>query len=478
MEKIKFKNNTLNTVIVPDRFTLKGYSVEAIYVHNPVANAPCSGGHTCDRARFNVLINNVVVLEANLNNKTENSDGTERPDHPIAPPAPLMSDGIGSDPMDRYSINIISESMANEIANNDPLNYTINIFPHPTNTDPHTDITWVRIKDPEENIVYSSCSAAGQAVSVTEAILASLGAIKRLECLDKVVLEFDITDMTPSSEYAIKYRVLDIQSLNTIPLNEKTYIFSNPCCSNRIGTEYLNGFMITPTSRNLSCQVEMSLRCTQSALIEISLLKNNTTISRDIAQIICPVCRLETSFNQPIIDNPVLKNINKNFTIRFNNLSSLGTQINQSTAFGNSEDVPIIIQNNTKYLDTPISLLADNLTLNGYYEYKFHMIPNNSPINIEPLSDRFFAGSSQQIVTAMFNMTSNQISILYASLKDLETGIVRNSSLIYLVNINNCTELPKNIELVEYPQNISTESGLELGEECDLTKLAGGCILQ
>ncbi len=479
MERIKFKNNTLNTVIIPNRFTLKGYMVEAIYVDDPttVVGAPCGKGHSCDRARFNIVINDVVVLEANLNNQIEGGGTVERPDHPIAPRPPLMSDGIGASEMDRYSANIISESTANQIADNDPINYTINIFPHPTNTNPHTDITWVRIKDPEENIIYSSCSSAGQAVSVTENILSSLSAVKRLECLDTVSLDFDITNMEPGTEYAIKYRVLDIQSLNTIPLNEKTYEFSNPCCTNKFTQEYLNGFTITPSSRNISCKVQMSLRCTQSALVEISLLRNSTTLSRDIAQIICPICKLDTSINQPIIEKALLSNINDQFTINFTNLDVLGNTINQSFGTNNTASVPNIIENNNSYIDTPLSLTANNLTINGYYEYKFYTIPANAPISIEPMTGRFFAGETQQTVTSMFNMTNNQISIIYASLKDLETGVVKNTRLVYLVNTRNCSELPRNFELIEYPQNVSTESGLELGETCDPNKLLKTCIL-
>lgn len=474
MEKIKFKNNTLNTVIVPNRFTLKGYIVEAIYVDDPskITGAPCGGGHSCDNAKFNIVINDVVVLEANLNNL----DGG-RSDHEIGPVPELMSDGIGSSKMDRYSVNIISDTAANQIADNDGLNYTINILAHPTNTTPHADITWVRIKDPEENIVYSSCSSAGQAVSVTEAILSSLSAVKRLQCLDTINLDFDVTDMMVGNEYSIKYRVLDIQSLNTIPLNEKTYSFENPCCTNRFTREYLNGFTITPSSKNITCKVQMNLTCTQSALVEISLLRNSTTLSRDIAQIICPTCKLDTSINQPIIERAVLSNINDQFTINFANLNILGNAITQSFGPGNTAEIPIIIENTNSYIDTSISLIADNLTLNGYYEYKFYSIPVNAPLNIEPMIGRFFAGEGQQTLTSMFNMKNNQISIIYASLKDLETGVVKNTRLVYLVNTKNCTELPKNFELVEYPQNVSTESGLELGEGCDLKKLLETCIL-
>jgi hypothetical protein len=477
MEKIRFKNNTLNTVIVPKAFDLTGYMIEAIYVNNKgVANCPCAGGHSCDNARFNIFINDVLVLEANLNNFSSNADGSETPDHPIAPVPKLMSDGIGSDPLDRYSASILGTTVAKQIATNDPNNYTVNILPHPTNTKPHGNITWVRIKDPDENIVYSSCSAAGQAVSVTKNILENLSAIKRLQCLDMVTLEFNMTDMELGSEYSIKYQVLDSQSLSTIPLNQKTYKFHNPCCTTRYTTEYLNGFTITPVSKNLSCQVMMDLICTQSALIEISLLKNNTTISKDIAQILCPTCKLDAVNVGPLTFNPIVQNINDQFEINFTNLSVFGTAI--SSSFGNTAETPVVLQNTTSYVDIPISLIATNLTVNGFYEYKLHILPNDAPITIEPISGRFFAGETQQTVSTMFNMTNNQISIIYASLKDIETGIIKHTRLVYIVNTNNCTEMKKNYAIVEYPQNVSTESGLELGEDCDLTKLLQACLLQ
>jgi len=290
-------------------------------------------------------------------------------------------------------------------------------------------------------------------------------------------LDFDITDMQVGNQYSIKYRVLDIQSLNTIPLNEKTYSFTNPCCTNRFTQEYLNGFTITPSSKNITCKVQMNLTCTQSALVEISLLRNSTTLSRDIAQIICPTCKLDTSINQPVIEKAVLSNINDQFTINFANLNVLGNAITQSFGTGNTGEIPIIIENNNSYIDTSISLIADNLTLNGYYEYKFYMIPANAQISIEPMVGRFFAGETQQTLTSMFNMTNNQISIIHASLKDLETSMVKNTRLVYLVNTKNCAALPRNFELIEYPQNVSTESGLELGEGCDLKKLLETCIL-
>jgi hypothetical protein len=221
----------------------------------------------------------------------------------------------------------------------------------------------------------------------------------------------------------------------------------------------------------------MNLTCTQSALVEISLLRNSTTLSRDIAQIICPTCKLDTSINQPVIEKAVLSNINDQFTINFANLNVLGNAITQSFGTGNTGEIPIIIENNNSYIDTSISLIADNLTLNGYYEYKFYMIPANAQISIEPMVGRFFAGETQQTLTSMFNMTNNQISIIHASLKDLETSMVKNTRLVYLVNTKNCAALPRNFELIEYPQNVSTESGLELGEGCDLKKLLETCIL-
>jgi hypothetical protein len=53
-----------------------GLEVEVSYNSKPNANFPCRGGHKCDVARFQVLVNNVPIGEANLNNAKDGASKT------------------------------------------------------------------------------------------------------------------------------------------------------------------------------------------------------------------------------------------------------------------------------------------------------------------------------------------------------------------------------------------------------------------
>jgi hypothetical protein len=135
---------------------LTNSTLEAIYKHelspdptDPVP--PCFGGHVCNRARFNILLNNVFVLEANLNNIGVPDNG----------PPLLTDDGIGSSSHDRYSSVVISSGLSQQIfaSGNNSLN--ISIIPHPQNPQPHEGITWIRLKDSSGSVLYSSCLPQG-----------------------------------------------------------------------------------------------------------------------------------------------------------------------------------------------------------------------------------------------------------------------------------------------------------------------------
>jgi len=420
MEKIKFKNNLLNTIIIPQNFTLKDYLVEAIYVQNDVANAPCFGGHSCDNARFNIFINGIIVLEANLNNNSEGS-----------PPA-LMPDGIGSDKADRYSNNIISEYAAELIKNTNRLDYTIEIKPHPTNLTPHENILWIRIKNPKGNTIYSTCSAAGESSNITDSVLIDATADKAISCSDSVLLEYRMYNLNLNDDYSVEYDVLDIQYLNTIRQNEATYKFISPCCSIPIANETSGGFYIKAKALTVDCRTILSMKCVQSALVQIKLLKNNMVISKDIAQVTCNYCNIT--------------NTNNLFRVDFENLGMLGTV--ETLSFPNTVEQPITIKNSS-YIDAPIGLLCSELNINRLYEYEFHFIPAIPTLNIKPKSGRFFAGSTQQKVMSIFTITANQIVIMYATLKDIETGLIKTTRPMYLYSSDNCNEMLKDFHYSE-----------------------------
>lgn len=420
MEKIKFKNNILNTIIIPENFTLKDYLVEAIYVENDVANAPCFGGHGCNFARFNIVINGIIVLDANLNNDREGS------------PPVLMSDGIGSSPTDRYASNIISEHLAGLIKATNRLDYSIQILGHPTIAKPHENIVWVRIKNPNGSIIYSTCSAVGESSDISEAVIIDAVADKTISCSEKVLLEYRMSDLSLNNDYSVEYDILDIQYLNTIRQNEGTYEFLSPCCSIPIANEASDGFDIKAKALTVDCRTILSMKCVQSALVQIKLLKNNVVISKDIAQVVCNYCNIT--------------NTNNLFRVDFENLSMLGTV--EASSFPNTVEQPIVIKNSS-YIDAPVALLCSELNINRLYEYEFHFIPTIPTLNIKPESGRFFAGATKQKVMSIFTITANQIVILYATLKDIETGLIKTTRPIYLYSSDNCNNMLKDFHYSE-----------------------------
>jgi hypothetical protein len=98
----------------------------------------------------------VIVLRAELNNTGPGNGG------PDNGPGPAPFDGN----LDRYSSQIITAEKSAEIFgaedhNGQAKNYVVKIIPIPENTNPHTGITWVRIKNTCGQIVYSCCLSFG-----------------------------------------------------------------------------------------------------------------------------------------------------------------------------------------------------------------------------------------------------------------------------------------------------------------------------
>jgi hypothetical protein len=142
--------------------------------------SPCGGGHLCNRAQFDITLSansnpDLVVLEANLNNSGPvDGFGNSNPDNG---PSSLfggtwdpLPDGIGLNINDRYSTSIITKSQNDAIfaglppstGPGDPAySVTVKIIANSVNTNPHSDITWVRIKDTCGRIVYSCCIGEG-----------------------------------------------------------------------------------------------------------------------------------------------------------------------------------------------------------------------------------------------------------------------------------------------------------------------------
>lgn len=142
--------------------------------------SPCGGGHVCNRAQFDIFLTangnpDVKVLEANLNNSGPvdgfgNSNPDNGPSTVFGGTWEPLPDGIGLSFYDRYSSSIITKDQNDAIfaglppstGPGDPAYaVTVKIVANPINTNPHLDITWVRIKDTCGRIVYSCCIGEG-----------------------------------------------------------------------------------------------------------------------------------------------------------------------------------------------------------------------------------------------------------------------------------------------------------------------------
>ena len=124
---------------------------------------PCGGGHVCNRADFDIKMktelspSGYTVLSGMLNNAGTRDNG----------PGPFPYNGQ----YDRYSSRIITSddnfilfgfSGVNTGSNTGiPLSFSISIVPSPGNTNPHLGVTWVRILNECNEVVYSCCLGEG-----------------------------------------------------------------------------------------------------------------------------------------------------------------------------------------------------------------------------------------------------------------------------------------------------------------------------
>lgn len=430
MEKISFNKKIIDSTYVPEQFTLKNYIVEAIYVNSFTDGAPCPGGHSCNRAVFDININGITVLTANLNNDVSSSNISESITKPEENKlSAVLDNGIGLSPLDRYCKNIISEELANKIIAADKNKIALTIDPNEkyfselskatSDNTPHSNVTWVRIKNPDGLIVYSSCSSITDTIDLSTALIYDNRYKQSVLCDEKITFNFYMTNLIPQTDYTVKYEILDIQKIDTLSRNNDYYSFDNPCCISLIDEIIPNkGFNFTADVADINCSVDLYMKCFKSVLMQIILLKNNTVISTDIIQIVCPTCLPITT--------------NKNFSVEFTNESLLGTLLNLN--FNNTADKPTVIQQSSPTTDTVLSLLCSNLSLNRAYEYSFRFVPENSDVIIDPISNKFYAGSTSVKVSSNITLKNSGIIILYGMLTDLATRITKTTKPLYIVN--------------------------------------------
>lgn len=136
-----------------EKIDLAGCKVEAIYSDNEIEGSTCYGGHYCDRAKFNVSINGIFLFVANLNNGYNEGGRTG------SPPSPPLDNGVGSSDGDRYSYHIITDEQAARIQAANPDNISISYSPTADNPNPHSNITWIRVLNPQGEEITSTCAA-------------------------------------------------------------------------------------------------------------------------------------------------------------------------------------------------------------------------------------------------------------------------------------------------------------------------------
>ena len=100
-------------------------------------------GHVCNKAQFEVLVNNVVIGTVNMNNDNVGEYPYNDLRNFPTPISKVPNTWNGSS-YARYSrIDISKEQAENIVSNSD--SETIQIFLRPLSSSPHNDITWLRI---------------------------------------------------------------------------------------------------------------------------------------------------------------------------------------------------------------------------------------------------------------------------------------------------------------------------------------------
>lgn len=121
---------------------------------------PCTGGHACSRAVFNITANGVPLGQVNLNNLNNSYDNLNYP--------PNYPNYTGANSRDRYNAIPVTSQQAQDIASNSPdglIDFSFDCAcvqnVNCSSNTCHNGIGWVRlIKDlglPTEEILYSGC---------------------------------------------------------------------------------------------------------------------------------------------------------------------------------------------------------------------------------------------------------------------------------------------------------------------------------
>ena len=441
MASIRFKNNLINTykIVANEKNVLKDYIVEVIYAHD-ISVSKCNYQSIDNNHKFDVYLNNSLILKSNLNNNNEGS----------APS--LTSDGIGSSVYDRYTAVKLDESHSEAIVKSNRYGFSLKITPAPDNF--YTGITgvWTRIRNPQGDIIYNDCSPLNEDIDILP-FIAQGTSVSEADCADTAKLDFVASNLAVGKNYRISYQVLDSQFLKSsgaITFGENSFTGNN---NTTFDYNHQNG-------SEISGSITVNLDAIQSSLVKISLNDlgigdDPQLLSTNVCQIICPMCSAAQHNLYYGVDNA-----NTEFNVKLLNLDTVGEVMSLNNVDNDNQNIVLKIQDtdDSNYIDLEFS----NLTINNEYQYDIFISPTvtAAELEFEPNSFKFFAGDEREVVSAKINLANNPIVLLYITLKDLTSDITKQTQPIYIVNTDNfnLATINDSVEFVENTKSVISKS--------------------
>ena len=441
MASIRFKNNLVNTykIVANEKNVLKDYIVEVIYAHD-VSVSKCNYQSIGNNHKFDVYLNNSLILKSNLNNDNEGS----------APS--LTSDGIGSSVYDRYSAVKLEESHSEAIVKTNRYGFSLKITPSPDNFYSSLTGVWTRIRNPQGDIIYNECVPLNTEIDILP-FIAQGTSVSEADCADTAKLDFVASNLVVGKNYRISYQVLDSQFLKSsgsITFGENTFTGNS---NTTFDYDHQNG-------SEISGSITVNLDAIQSSLVKISLndlgIGNDPQLlSTNVCQIICPMCSAAQHNLYYGVDNA-----NTEFNVKLLNLDTVGEVTSLNNVDNDNQNIVVKIKDtdDSNYIDLEFS----NLTINNEYQYDIFISPTvtAAELEFEPNSFKFFAGDEREVVSAKINLANNPIVLLYVTLKDLTSDITKQTQPIYIVNTDNfnLATINDNVEFVENTKSVISKS--------------------
>jgi len=443
MASIKFKNDLINIyrVIANEKNVLKNYIVEVIYAHN-ASVSKCNYQSINNNHKFDIYINNVLLLKSNLNNNGEGE----------APP--LTSDGIGSSSYDRYNAVKLDETQSEAIVRVNRYGFILKAVPADDNFYSEINSLWIRVRDANGNIIYNECTPVNADIDILPNIAQSTP-VSEAECADNAKLDFIVDDLVVGKNYQISYSIIDAQYLNS----NGSAVFGRNSFTEQTDTDsqfdyaHENGSSFTGT-------IDLSLHAAQSLLIQIELRDLDVgdvpqKLSSHICQIICPMCSAEQHNLNYSLDQ-----VNSQFNISLLNLDNIGEVTRLESVNDSNQNIVVKIKDtdDSNYIDVEFS----GLTINNEYQYDIFVSPtvSSEALEFEPNSFRFHAGDTREVVSAKINLANNPIVLLYITLKDITSDVTKQTQPIFIVNTDNfnLADINDNIEFVENTKSVITKN--------------------